>query len=118
MAKPKLRDLSRRELSPDDYEKVVQQLELPDVPDMIAAILGATLVEHQIDQAIRACLKRNDDSLWGRLTDPTGPLRDFSSKIALGYALGRYDSDISDKSNAVFHPSYELGLVLDPLAEL
>ena len=96
MAKPKLRDLSRRELSADDYEAVVEELEKPDVPDMVAAILGATLVEHQVDQVIRVHLKHHDDSMWGRLTDPTGPLRDFSSKIVLGYAIGRYEADVAE----------------------
>ena len=101
MAKPKLRDLSRRELSQDDYIAVVEQLETPDVPDMVAAILGATLVEHQIDQAIRIHLKHDDASLWGRLTDPSGPLRDFSSKIMLGYALGRYEEEVANNLHIV-----------------
>ncbi|QOG22244.1 MULTISPECIES: hypothetical protein [Bradyrhizobium] len=101
MAKPKLRNLSRRELSEEDYVAVVEQLEAPDVPDMVAAILGATLVEHQIEQALRIQLKHGDASTWGRLTDPTGPLRDFSSKIALGYALGRYDEEIVENLSIV-----------------
>lgn len=41
MAKAKLRELSRRKLSAEDYGAVVEQLESPDVPDMVAAILGA-----------------------------------------------------------------------------
>ena len=96
MAKPKLRDLSRRQLSQEDYAAVVGQLETPDVADMVAAILGATLVEHQVDQALRLHLKHGDTSVWGRLTDPTGPLRDFSSKIVLGYALGRYEQEVAN----------------------
>jgi hypothetical protein len=32
----------------------------------------------------------------GRLTDPTGPLRDFSSKIVLGYAPGRYEEEVAN----------------------
>ncbi|WP_340672519.1 hypothetical protein [Bradyrhizobium ottawaense] len=96
MPKPKLRDLSRRELSEEDYIAVVEQLEAPDVPDMVAAILGATLVEHQVEQAIRIQLKQADASMWGRLTDPTGPLRDFSSKIVLGHALGRYEQEVTN----------------------
>lgn len=101
MAKPKLRDLSRRELSPEDYGKVVDQLEMPDVPDMVAALLGATLVEHQVDQAIRAHLKHSDDRMWGRLTDPAGPLNNFSSKVSLGFALGLYDINIFENLHIV-----------------
>lgn len=95
MARQKLRDLSRRELTWDDYAAVVDQLEAPDVPDMVAAILGATLVEHQVDQMLRLQLKQTDAKMWGRLTDPTGPLRDFGSKITLGYALGRYEESVA-----------------------
>lgn len=101
MAKPKLRDLSRRELSAEDYAAVVEQLEAPDVPDMVAAILGATLVEHQVDQALRIQMKYRDASVWGRLTDPAGPLRDFSSKIVLGYALGRYNEEVANNLHIV-----------------
>src|SRR5450631_1501298 len=101
MAKPKLRDLSRRELSAEDYDVVVQQLETPDVPDMAAAILGATLVEHQVEVALRVQLKHKDANVWGRLTDPTGPLRDFSSKIVLGYALGRYEEEVANNLHIV-----------------
>jgi hypothetical protein len=53
MAKKKLRDLSRQELSADEFEKSVAALDTPDVPDMIAAVLAATLVEYRLEQVLK-----------------------------------------------------------------
>jgi hypothetical protein len=54
------------------------------VPDVIAAVLGATLVEYQLEQVLKTNFRRNDDSTWSRMTDGSGPLRDFHSKIVMG----------------------------------
>lgn len=61
---------------------------------MIAAVLAATLVEYQLEQVLKLNFRRADGSTWGRVTDGSGPLRDFYSKIVLGHALSSFDEDI------------------------
>jgi hypothetical protein len=73
MAKRKLRDLSRRELSADEFEVSLAALDTTDVPGMIAVVLAATLVEHQLEQVLKLNFRRADSSTWGRLTDGAGP---------------------------------------------
>ena len=101
MGKRKLRDLSRQELSVDEFERALAALDAPDVPDMIAAVLAATLVEYQLEQVLKLNFRRKDDSTWGRMTDSAGPLRDFHSKIVLGHALSSFDEDMRTNLNIV-----------------
>jgi len=101
MGKRKLRELSRQELSVDEFEKALAALDAPDVPDMIAAVLAATLVEYQLEQVLKRSFRRTDGSSWGRLTDSAGPLRDFHSKIVLGHALSSFDEDVRLNLNIV-----------------
>jgi hypothetical protein len=73
----------------------------PDVPDMIAAVQSAALVEYQLEQVLKQNFHRTDTSTWGRLTDSAGPLRDFHSKIILGHALSSFDENIRINLNIV-----------------
>jgi hypothetical protein len=69
MADLKLRDLSRWELSNEDYPAALLQLDPPDVPDMTAAILGAALVEYALEQDIKRSFKNIDSSAWRTAVD-------------------------------------------------
>lgn len=101
MAKKKLRELSRQELSIDEFETSLSALESPATSDMIVAILAATLVEYQLEQVIKLNFRRSDSSTWSRMTDSAGPLRDFHSKIVLGHALSSFDEHIRQNLNIV-----------------
>jgi DNA-binding MltR family transcriptional regulator len=108
--KPKLRDLSRLPPEYDDLVALRGAFLKPQHP-ITTAILGAVMVEHELEQLLRSKLKHKDDKTWATLTSDNGPLNSFSSKIAIGYALGIYDqallSDlhiVRNIRNAFAHP--------------
>lgn len=87
--KPTLRDLSRQPLSHDEVIALLQALK--NNPPIVTAILGAGLIEHQLDVLVRTRFKKQDDDTWITLTDENGPLGTFHKKIAAGYAFSIYD---------------------------
>jgi DNA-binding MltR family transcriptional regulator len=97
---PKLRDLSRLPPEYDDIKTVSDVFLTPQHP-ITTAILGAVMVEHELDHLLRSKLKHKDDQTWAMLTGDTGPLRTFHSKIAIGYALGIYDQRMHTDLNIV-----------------
>lgn len=101
MAGLKIRELSHQELSDADFQEALTQLDAPDVPDLVAAVLAATLVEHALEQTLKRNFKRHDASTWGRMIDGAGPLRDFHAKIVTGFALGRFNDDVRINLNIV-----------------
>jgi DNA-binding MltR family transcriptional regulator len=99
--KPKLRDYSKIDLTTDEYEqlrKVVLQLEQQSIAN---AIVGAVMVEHELDALLRRRFKRNDDETWDKLVSDQGPLASFYAKITAGYALGIYDKKLRDDLHIV-----------------
>jgi DNA-binding MltR family transcriptional regulator len=97
---PKLRNLSRLPPEYDDFVALRKAFLTPQHP-ITTAILGAVMVEHELDQLLRSKLKHQDDKTWAMLTDNNGPLNSFSSKIAMGYALGIYDQRMRSDLNIV-----------------
>lgn len=67
------------------------------------AILGAVMVEYELDSCLRPRLHRNDDSSWLMLVEDNGPLGTFHQKILAGYALGLYDDRTRKNLNIVKH---------------
>jgi DNA-binding MltR family transcriptional regulator len=120
--KAKLRDLNRLPL---DTSALSDAFLKPQHP-ITTAILGAVMVEHELDHLLRSKLKHKDDKTWETLTDDRGPLNSFHSKIAMGYALGIYDQgmrsdlDIVRNIRNAFAHSKKLIQFNDPavLAEL
>ena len=55
------------------------------------AILGAVMVEHELDILLRRKFQRKDDDTWATLVAETGPLSTFGRKIIAGYAFKLYD---------------------------
>jgi hypothetical protein len=101
VAKMKLGKLSRREPSDEDFQTVLTLLESPDVTDMVAAILGAALVEYVLEEVIKLMFKQNSAEAWERMIDISGPLRDFHAKILTGFSLGAFNDDIRANLNLV-----------------
>lgn len=87
--KPKLRDLSNRKPTDEEWQKL--QAALSDGPAMIVAVLGQSFVELELDETLRRHLKHCSDDGWNELTGDRGPLFTFSHKIMMGHALGLYD---------------------------
>jgi DNA-binding MltR family transcriptional regulator len=97
---PKLRDLSRLQLAHDDIIALFEAFGEGEHP-IATAILGAVLIEHDLEELLRSKLKRKDDKTWAMLIAENGPLNSFSSKIAIGYALGIYDQRMHGDLNIV-----------------
>jgi DNA-binding MltR family transcriptional regulator len=90
--KPQLRDLSRKQLSSDEAAGILESL--GRVSPFVTAILGASLVEHQIEQSIIPRLSRSDESTWSSLTGENGPIATLHQKIIIAFALGVIDATI------------------------
>jgi DNA-binding MltR family transcriptional regulator len=97
---PKLRDLSRLPPEYDDIIALNDAFLRPQQP-ITTAILGAVMVEHELEQLLRSKLKHKDDETWAMLIADNGPLKPFYSKIAMGYALGIYDKGMRSDLNIV-----------------
>jgi hypothetical protein len=80
--------------------RLLMRWPLPSSPIAIA-ILGAVLIEHELDGFLRKRLRIVDDDLWEELIEERGFLSTFSRKIMAGHALHLYDDAIRDNLNIV-----------------
>jgi hypothetical protein len=97
--KPKLRDLSYA--VPTGEEKRTLITSLVSASPISAAVMGAVLVEHELEGLIRKRFRRNDDDTWKDLLNDQGPLRSFHSKILTAYAFGIVDDTTRDNLDIV-----------------
>lgn len=65
------------------------------------AILGAALVEHELESELRLRFRRKDDSTWKDLSADSGPLGTFNQKIIAAYGFGILDGITKDGMNTV-----------------
>lgn len=98
--KPKLRDLSQHPLN---YEEQMALLHAVDMstPPIAAAILGAVLVEHEIENSLREKMPRKSEEVWLSMLDEQGPYSTFARKITAGHALNLYDEPFAVNLNIV-----------------
>ena len=89
--KSRLRQLSREHPTEEELFALVESMPLS--APIATAILGAGLVEHDLERLLRWRLKVSDP-LWDELVADTGPLRNLSNKILLGHALKIYDANL------------------------
>ncbi len=89
--KPKLRDLSYIPPTAEEYDALRHAI--LTAPSITAAILGAAMVEYELETLLRSRFLRKDDGTWKELTTENGPLSSFYSKIIAGYAFRIYDED-------------------------
>jgi len=100
-ARIKLRDLSHRQPELQDNIDRLKELGKEHHP-ITTAILGAVMVEHDLETLLRSKFKRKDDETWATLVaDNNGPLNSFYSKIVAGYALGIYDEGMRNDLHIV-----------------
>lgn len=98
--KPKISDISRTPPTREELDALAASLESDELHPITAAILGAVLVEHELENELRRRLRCNDDT-WGELLSDIGPLRTFHSKIVMGCALRMYNDDVRFDLNIV-----------------
>lgn len=84
--KPKLRDLSVNPLTYEEQTALIDAVAAAAHP-MNTAILGAVLVEHELDMSLRKRMNITDDEEWEKIVDERGPLNSFSRKILIGRSL-------------------------------
>jgi DNA-binding MltR family transcriptional regulator len=89
--KMKLRDLSQ--LPPTVEEQMAMLTALCEGPPIARAIIGAVMVEHELERLLRRRFSRNDDVTWRELVSERGPLGTFSQKITIGYAFSIYNDE-------------------------
>ena len=98
--KQKLRDLSRIPLTKEE-RKAVQQALVDNESPIATAILGATIVEMELETELRARFSRKDDDTWKDLISDVGPLGTFNQKIVAAYGFRILDDVLRDGMNTV-----------------
>jgi hypothetical protein len=99
-SKPSLRDLSRIPPTLEERQANLKALRQDESP-IATAILGAAMVEHELEIELRACFRRSDDETWNTLTGDTGPLGTFNQKIIAAYGFGIVDEILKDGLNTI-----------------
>lgn len=98
--KPKLADLSKVPPTTEERKAVRDALRRDESP-IATAILGATIVEFELESELRSRFRRKDDATWGDLTSDIGPLASFHQKIVAAYALGILSESLRDACQTV-----------------
>jgi hypothetical protein len=86
----RLADLGSERLSQEEFSALINAFS--NAPPIVAAIIGAGLVEHELDEALRDRIARKDDETWENMTGENGPFNTFWAKIQAGYALKIYNA--------------------------
>jgi len=98
--KPKLRDLSQKPLTTDEQHALLDAIDLTS-PPIATAILGAVLVEHELETSLRRRLFRKDDDAWDEMLAESGPFSTFARKITAGHTMGLFDEALCTNLNIV-----------------
>jgi hypothetical protein len=97
--KKKISDLSRSPPTSEELEALRNALSTKLHP-ISAAVLGAVLVEHELDNELRRRIQCTEEA-WKELISDIGPFRSFHAKIIMGYALNMYPRDMCDNLHIV-----------------
>jgi hypothetical protein len=98
--KPKLRDLSVSPLTQEEQDALLDAVAAATSP-VATAVLGAVLVEHELEAILRKKFRISDDKDWEEFVEESGFLSNFSRKIMVGHALRLYDGAIRDNLDIV-----------------
>lgn len=88
--KRKIGDLSRLPSSDEETSAIFELLGSEPHP-IVIAVLSQAIIENELEQLLRTRFVRNDDQTWTLLTNETGPLSTFYTKIISGYAFRLFD---------------------------
>lgn len=86
-----IRDVSKEKPTKEDGEKLRKAFASVSTEPLMVAILGAAMIEHDLEELLRPRFPRKDQSTWDRLTSDGGPLGTLANKINTGYAFSIYD---------------------------
>ena len=112
MAKGKhsLRDIIRQSPSEEEAKAVADQIIKITHHPIVVAVLGAAMIEHELESLLRPRFRRNDSKTWARLTGEYGPLGSLAQKIHAADAFALIDEPtrnalmlIKDVRNAFAH---------------
>lgn len=78
---------------PDEIEKLIEPY--PKMDDRGVAIVFSSLVEINLERAIITHFHVEPLAATRVFSHPDGPLKNFSAKIAMGWALGIYDEKMN-----------------------
>jgi hypothetical protein len=99
--KQTLRDLSRVWPTAEEKNAVRNKLIELENPPIVTAILGAALLEYELEARLRKKFRRKDDDTWKALTEERGSLGSFDAKITTAYAFGLFDAVVRDGIHTV-----------------
>lgn len=91
--KKTLRDLTKTDLTINEGYTLSKAFRLKTHPTAVA-IIGAEMVEHELDLLINKRLRKKDKATWFSLVEDVGPLSTFHRKIALANAMSMFDEKI------------------------
>ncbi len=86
MTKPKLADLSRQAYSLEDVMQIMQELSSKD--DREAAIVGAAIIEAELEKLLRSHMVGLDENAGNELFSRSAPLATAWAKAKVAMALG------------------------------
>jgi hypothetical protein len=127
--KQKIRDLSRQWPSDSEQRAAFDEVVKDGSSPITIAILGASLVEFELEKILREKFHHKDDETWKEITSAEGPLSGFYAKIVAGYAFGLYGLQFRETlhtlraiRNAFAHSkklvNFQNGLILGELRKL
>ena len=85
-------DIARQTPTQEEILEVIKHVGV-ESPPIVSAILGAALLEHDLEKLLRPKFKRNENADWAKLTGENGPLCTMSQKIVAAYAFGIIDEE-------------------------
>jgi hypothetical protein len=80
----------------EEKEAVVEHVTNENQHPIVVAVLGASMLEFELERLLRPKFARKDNADWARLVGENGPLATFSQKITAGYSFGLYDEIVRD----------------------
>jgi len=99
--KPKLRDLSGAWPNRKEADALLDSIADDKQHHVTVAILGAALLDYELESRIRKRFPKASDDDWAELTGRDGPFSNFSSKIMAAYAMGIISKSLRDALDTV-----------------
>jgi hypothetical protein len=88
--KPTLQSYTRQWPTNEELDRLIKSLKI-NGPPIAVAILGASLLEYDLERLLRPKFHRRGDDTWDKLVGDRGLLGSFSEKIQAAFALGVID---------------------------
>lgn len=97
--RPQIRDLSYTPPTLDERHRLTD--EIVDTHPIATAILGAAMIEHELDLLIRGRFPKISDPVWRSLVQEGGCFCTLDQKISAGFAFKFFDAETRDNLRIV-----------------